>query len=146
MLRRMPAEHPSPGVGRHSRRLFVPQPKLDRSGLQMGGDSEHETWVRALLRFLSIAPWHVDRSVPASGRVICLLRHQQARVHRPAAEGSQHYGSSAEVFGTGTATNTYTKSSSLSAWVRTTLFHPVPGGPNRSNGVADNCWRFFRSV
>jgi hypothetical protein len=96
--------------------------------------------------FLSIAPWHVDRSVPASGRVICLLRHQQARAHRPAAEGSQHYGSSAEVFGTGTATNTCTKSFSLSAWVRTTLFHPVPGGPNRSNGVADNYSLFFRSV
>ena len=48
---------------------------------------------------------------PGFGPGLCLLRFQQARAHRPAAEGSQQYGDSANMLGTGTATNTCTKSS-----------------------------------
>ena len=36
--------------------------------------------------------------------------------------------------------------SSLSAQVRTTLFHPVLVGPNGSNGVAHICWLFLQFV
>jgi hypothetical protein len=68
-----------------------------------------------------------------------------APTSRPAV-GSRHYGDSAEMFGSDTAPNARTTSSSLSASVRMTLFHPVPGGPNSSNGVAGDCWLFFRSV
>jgi len=39
---------------------------------------------------------------------ICRLRHQHVSAHRPAAEVIQHSGDSAEMFGTGTATNTCT--------------------------------------
>ena len=39
---------------------------------------------------------------PGFGPGICLLRHQDARARRPAAEGSRHYGDSAEMFGSGT--------------------------------------------
>jgi hypothetical protein len=45
---------------------------------------DHEAWMQAMLGFLSIAPWHVGRSVPASGREsVCSGTRMPAPAGRP---------------------------------------------------------------
>ena len=47
--------------------LTIPQPKFDKSPHAAGGCTEHETSVRAFLRFLSIRLPHVSYGVPGAG-------------------------------------------------------------------------------